>query len=111
MEMLDNINNLSFVSIDSTEDMCLICFTNQYTIHELKCCKKLICTNCVKEWVNKQPLRDSLCVFCQRPNYIFQQPYISLDQEEYRYNCICIFLCTMLLLCGAIIYIFASDLY
>ena len=81
MNASEERDNISFISNSSTEDMCMICFTNHYSIHELACCSKIICTNCVTNWVKKQPIHDSLCVFCKKPNYIFQHSYIYLEED------------------------------
>ena len=123
MELADERDNSSFISIDSIEEMCMICFTNLYSMHELTCCKKKICTNCVKEWIKKQPINDNLCVFCKKPNYVFKYSYINLEQDEYsvcpaqcqahwdcNYICTCIILCSMLITCAAVIYFFTFYL-
>ena len=105
----DEIDNISFISCDSTEDMCMICFTNTYSIHDLTCCNKRICTNCVTNWMKKQPVQDSLCVFCKKPNYIFKHTYIDLDEENEVHNpsCTLLFLAIIILLCVTGIYFYS----
>lgn len=107
----DERDNISFISNSSTEDMCMICFTNTYSIHDLTCCNKRICTNCVTNWMKKQPVQDSLCVFCKKPNYIFKHTYIDLDEDTLQvvYNPVytTMILCSIVILCASAIYFFS----
>ena len=80
MSMVDD--NTDLILHNSTGETCMICFTDLYSIHELTCCKKIICTVCVTNWITKQPIKDNLCVFCKKPNYIFQHTYINLDEDK-----------------------------
>ena len=108
MQSTDERDNVSFISNSSTEDMCMICFTNIYSIHDLACCNKIICTNCVTNWIKKQPLQDSLCVFCKKPNYIFKHTYIYLEEDVplVIYNPVY----TAMILCSIFIF-FAAGIY
>ena len=110
----DGPDNASFISSDSTGEMCMICFTELHSMHELACCDKLICTVCVTNWINKQPIKDSLCVFCKKPNYIFQHSYIDLDDYEesgcYSHVFTCIMICSISVLCAGVVYIFTFGM-
>ena len=106
----DERDNISFISNSSTEDMCMICYTNTYSIHDLTCCNKSICSYCVTTWMKKQPVQDSLCVFCKKPNYIFKHTYIlEEDTLQVVYNPIytTMILCSIVILCTSAIYFFS----
>jgi len=110
--LTDSSDNASFISSDSNEYVCMICYMNNYSMHDLTCCNKIICTECVTNWQKKQPIQDSLCVFCKKPNYIFQHFNINLEEEEdipsiYNQICMGMLLCSILGFFAVGIYFFS----